>query len=185
MSEQHQQQNPESVPESVIAAPVAGDLDKELTQAKRGLPKLTIGLGIVVLALVAFFGGVWTHSAMAGSSTTASQQPQRQGGGGGPRIFTGPGPGPDGGQGGQGGGQGGGGFRGGTAGTVERVEGNTIYVKMPDGSEVKVTTSDRTKVETTQPGTLSDITPGTSVAVQGERTENGVTANTITKRPAG
>jgi hypothetical protein len=173
MTEQHHQQNPEHV----ISTPVDGNLDQELTQAKRGLSKVTIGLGVVVLALVAFFGGVWTHSAIAGGSTAAAT-PQRTGGGqGGARIF------PNGGQGGPG--QGGGGFRGGTAGTIDRVEGNTIYVKMPDGSEAKVSTSDKTKVETTVEGKMSDLTPGTSVVVQGQRSEDGsVSAETITKRPA-
>ncbi|MCE7005603.1 hypothetical protein LWC34_22645 [Kibdelosporangium philippinense] len=155
-------------------APLPGDLDQELSQAKRGLSKVTIGLGVVVLALVAFFGGVWTHSAVAGSSTAAAAQPQRPGGGGGMRI------GPGGGGQGQGGGQ----FRGGTMGTVDRIEGNAIYVKLPDGTETKVTTSDTTKVETTVEGKLSDITPGSSVLVQGQRAEDGVTANTITKRPS-
>lgn len=199
MTEQNQQ--PEHTP-------VPGDLDKELAQARRGLPKVTVGLGVAVLVLAAFFGGVWTHSAVAGSGAPAAQQPQRQGG---PRVF-GPGQGPggqgqgqgpgqggpggqgqglggqgqgQGGPGGQGPGQGGpGGMRGGgVTGTVDRVEGGTIYLKAPDGSEVKVTTSDTTKVETSQPGTLSDITPGSSVVVQGQRTENGVTATTITRHP--
>jgi hypothetical protein len=167
-----QQQNP-------TATPLPGDLDQELTQAKRGLSKVTIGLGVVVLALVAFFGGVWTHSAIAGSSTGAAAQPQRGGGNGQRFVYP-----PNGGQGGGAPGQGGGFRGGGTVGTVDRIEGNTIYVKLPDGTEVKVTTSDTTKVETTVEGKLSDITPGSSVAVQGQRTENGVTANTITKRPA-
>ncbi|ALG14007.1 hypothetical protein [Kibdelosporangium phytohabitans] len=171
-------------PEHVIATPVAGsdDLDKELTQAKRGLSKPTIGLGVVALALVAFFGGVWTHSAIAGSGDTAARSPQRQGG---QRFLYPPdGGGGPGGPGGQGGGGQGGGFRGGTAGTVDRVEGDTIYVKPPDGSEVKVTTSESTKVETSTAGKLSDITPGSSVVVQGQRGEDGVTASTITRRPA-
>ncbi|MBP2322335.1 hypothetical protein JOF56_002720 [Kibdelosporangium banguiense] len=164
-------------PEQVISTPVDSNLDQELTQAKRGFSKVTIGLGVVVLALVAFFGGVWTHSAIAGSSTGAATPQRGNGGQGGFRV----GPG---GQGGQGGGQGGG-FRGGTAGTVDRVEGSTIYVKMPDGTEVKVSTSDKTKVETTTEGKLTDITPGSSVLVQGQRGEdNSVTAQTITKRPA-
>ncbi|CAM3638898.1 DUF5666 domain-containing protein [Kibdelosporangium persicum] len=165
-------------PEHVVATPVAGsDLDKELTQAKRGLSKVTVGLGVLVLALAAFFGGVWTHSAIAGSTTPAAQQPQRPGGGqGGIRI----GPGGQGGQGGQGGG-----LRSGTMGTVDRIEGDTIYLKMPDGSEVKVTTSDATKVEKTVEGEMSDITPGSSVVVQGPRGEDGsVSANSITQRPA-
>jgi hypothetical protein len=173
MTEQQHQQNPEHV----ISTPVDGNLDQELTQAKRGLSKVTIGLGVVVLALVAFFGGVWTHSAIAGGSTTAAATPQRNGGGqGGVRI----------GPGGQGApGQGGAGFRGGTAGTIDRIEGNTIYVKMPDGSEVKVSTSDTTKVETAVEGKMSDLTPGSSVLVQGQRAEDGsVSAQTITKRPA-
>jgi hypothetical protein len=168
-------------PEHVISTPVDGNLDQELTQAKRGLSKVTIGLGVVVLALVAFFGGVWTHSAIAGSSTTAAATPQRPGGGTG-GFRTGPGGAPGYGGTGQGGG---GNFRAGTAGTVDRVEGTTIYVKMPDGSEVKVSTTDTTKVETTVEGKLSDLTPGSAVVVQGPRTEDGsVSAQTITKRPA-
>jgi hypothetical protein len=168
-------------PEHVISTPVDGNLDQELTQAKRGLSKVTIGLGVVVLALVAFFGGVWTHSAIAGSDTTAAATPQRPGGGQG-GFRTGPGGTPPSGVPGAGGA---GGARGGTAGTVDRVEGNTIYVKMPDGSEVKVSTTDSTKVETTVEGKLSDLTPGSSVLVQGARAEDGsVSAQTITKRPA-
>jgi hypothetical protein len=177
-------------PEHVIATPVGddGDLNKELTQAKRGFSKVTVWLGVVVLALVAFFGGVWTHSAIAGSSNNTAATPQRQGGarfGPGQGGYGGPGGGGvgQGGGAGQGGGQGG--FRGGTLGTVDRIEGNTIYVKLPNGSEVKVTTSDSTKVDTTVAGKLSDITPGSSVTVQGARSEDGsVSADTITKRPA-
>jgi hypothetical protein len=165
-----EQQNPEHV----ISTPVDGNLDQELTQAKRGLSKVTIGLGVVALALVAFFGGVWTHSAIAGGTPAASDTPQRTGGA---RI--GPGGTPP------NGGQGGAVFRGGTAGTIDRIEGNTIYVKMPDGSEVKVSTSDTTKVETTVEGQMSDLTPGASVMVQGQRADDGsVSAQTITKRPA-
>jgi hypothetical protein len=161
----------EQNPEQVIVAPVGGNLDKELTQAKRGFGKVTIGLGIAVLALVAFFGGVWAHSAIAGSDNQAAVQPQRSGGQGGMRLGTPP-PG------------GGGGMRAGTLGTVDRVEGDTIYLKMPDGTEVKVSTSDTTKVETTVPGKLADITAGSSVMVQGQRSDDGsVTAETITKRP--
>lgn len=160
-------------PEHVIATSVGGDLDKELVQARRGLPKVTVGLGVFVLALVAFFGGVWTHSAVAGSDGVPANVPQQ--GSGGVRI--GPGQAPP------GGGQGG--FRSGTAGTVDRVEGNTVYVKLPNGSEVKVAVSESTKVETAVAGQLSDITPGSSVLVQGARREDGsVTAETITKRAA-
>jgi hypothetical protein len=70
-------------------------------------------------------------------------------------------------------------------GTISRVEGNTVYVKMQDGTEVKVSTTDSTRVELTQPGKLSDLKTGTSVAVQGQRAEdNSVTAQSITTRPA-
>jgi hypothetical protein len=172
----------EQQPEQVISTPVgAGNLDQELTQAKRGLGKVTIGLGIGVLVLVAFFGGVWVHSATAGTSTAPAAQAARPGGGaGGYGGRLGGGTPPSGAP----GAPGGGGGRGGTAGTISRVEGNTVYVKLQDGTEVKVSTTDQTKVDVTQPGKLADLTPGSSVVVQGQRAEdNSVQAQTITKRP--
>ncbi|MEV4317728.1 hypothetical protein [Actinocrispum sp. NPDC049592] len=171
-------------PDHVIGTPVGGDIDQELKQAKRGYGKVTIGLGIGVLVVAAFFGGVWVHSATASSNsnTPAAAGGPRNGGRFGGGGYPGNGGAPPSGA----PGQGGGGFRGGTAGTIDRVEGNTVYVKMQNGTEVKVTTTDSTRVELTQPGKLSDLKAGTSVVVQGQRggEDNSVTAQAITTRPA-
>jgi hypothetical protein len=158
-------------PEQSISAPVGGDLNQELAQAGRGPGKITIGLGIAVLVVVAFFGGVWAHSATAGSTAApatpqAGQRAQGQGNRGVPPSGTNPAAG-----------------RAGTIGTVDRIDGTTVYLKAQDGTEIKVSTSDATRVEISQPGQLSDLKPGASVVVQGQRTEDGVTAQTITKRP--
>src|SRR5690349_14896896 len=125
-----------SHPEQVISTPVGNeDLTEELARAKRGVGKLTIGLGLAVLVAVAFVAGMWTHSAFAGSGGSG-QTAGRAGYAGGARA---------GGQGQGGTGQGGagqGGFgRGGTVGTVDHVDGNTVYVKTQDGTVVKVSTS--------------------------------------------
>jgi hypothetical protein len=177
------EQQPRQEPEQVISEPVGGDIDKELGQAKRGVGKVTIGLGVGVLVVAAFFGGVWVHSATASSSTPAVVQGPRGGGNGGGRFgggYPGGGTPPSGAN-----VPGGGGFRGGTAGTIDRVEGNTVYVKMQDGTEVKVSTSDSTRVEVTQPGKVADLKAGTPVVVQGQRGEdNSVQAQSITTRPA-
>lgn len=177
---------PQQPPDQVIGAPVGGDIDKELTQARRGVGKVTIGLGVAVLVVAAFFGGIWVHSATASSSTPAAAGPNgaRPGGGG----FRGgqggaPGTGTPG-QGGQGG-QNGGGFRGGTAGTIDHIDGTTVYVKMQNGTVVKVSTTDQTKVDVTQPGKLTDLKQGDNVIVQGQRgaDNTSVTAQNITTRP--
>ncbi|TCO65239.1 hypothetical protein [Actinocrispum wychmicini] len=176
---------PQQQPEQVIGTPVGGNIDQELTQAKRGVGKVTIGLGVAVLVVAAFFGGIWVHSATASSNTPAAAGPQGPGGGG--RNGTGrpgggvPGQGGPGGQ----GGQGGGGFRGGTAGTIDHIDGTTVYVKMQNGTVVKVSTTDSTKVELTQPGKLTDLKAGDGVLVQGQRgsEDNSVTAQAITTRP--
>jgi Domain of unknown function (DUF5666) len=172
----------EQKPEEVVARPVGGDIDQELGQAKRGFGKATIGLGAGVLVVAAFFGGVWVHSATAGSnSTPVAQTPRGNGGGRFGGGYPGGGTPPSGANapGGVGGG-----LRG-TAGTIDRVEGNTVYVKMPNGTEVKVSTTDSTRVEVSQEGKLTDLKPGTSVVVQGQRSEdNAVQAQTITTRPS-
>lgn len=169
---------PQQQPEQVIGTPVGGNIDQELTQAKRGVGKVTIGLGIAVLVVAAFFGGTLVHSATASSNTPANpgaqngNRPNFPGGGNGQ--------GRPGGQ----GGQGGAGFRG-TAGTIDHIDGTTVYVKMQNGTVVKVSTTDSTKVDLTQPGKLTDLKAGDTVVVQGQRAEDqSVTAQNITTRPA-
>lgn len=162
--------------EEIVAGPLPGgvDLEKEITQAAQPFGKLTMWLGVLVVVALAFAGGAWTHSALAGASTSAST-PARTTATGTP------------GQAGQGRQGGGGGQRGtvGTVGTVDRVDGTTVYVKTLQGSEVAVSTSDSTKVAVAQPGSLSDLKAGADVVVQGATGSDGtVTAQSITQQPA-
>ncbi|GAB3911226.1 hypothetical protein GCM10029964_116580 [Kibdelosporangium lantanae] len=190
---------PQQPPDQVIGAPVGGDIDKELTQAKRGVGKVTIGLGVAVLVVAAFFGGIWVHSATASSNAPAAAGPNGRGnfprgggqGGGAPGTGQGGAPGGQGGQGGQGGA---GGFGRGTIGTIDHIDGTTVYVKTQNGTVVKVNTTDQTKVDITQPGKVTDLKQGDNVIVQAQRGANGaggtggnnteVTAQNITTRPA-
>ncbi len=162
--------------EQIVASPaVDGDLNAEMHRAAKPFSRTTLVLaGLVVLA-IAFGGGAWTHAAFGSSSPTA---PARQAGGTQARA--------QGGTGQTGGtGQQGGGFRGGrgTAGTVDHVDGTTVYVKTAQGTDVKVSTSDSTTVGVTQPGKLSDLKPGATVVVQGQAGDDGtVTAQAITQQ---
>ncbi|MFB9683402.1 hypothetical protein [Amycolatopsis plumensis] len=161
--------------EEIVASPaVDGDLNAEMRRAAKPFSRTTLVLaGLVVLA-IAFGGGAWTHAAF-GSSTPA----RPSGTAGGNQARTG----------GQqaGAGQQGGGFRGGrgTTGTIDRVDGTTVYVKTAQGDDVKVSTSDSTTVGVTQPGKLSDLKPGAAVVVQGQAGDDGtVAAQAITQQAA-
>lgn len=167
--------------------PVGGDIDKELRAAGKGVSKVTIGLAVAVLVALAFGGGALVHKALASPATAAPAAGQGRGGG-----YGGPGGGgfPGGGYGGQGvPGQGGQGVpgqgRGGTVGTVDHVEGSTVYVKTQDGKLVKVSTSDSTTVDLVTKGALTDLAAGDPVVVQGQQAEDGsVTARALTRRQA-
>jgi hypothetical protein len=171
---------PEPTAEQIIANPaVGGDLNAEMRRAAKPFSRATLVLaGLVVLA-IAFGGGAWTHAAFGSSSST----PTRPSGGT---------QGTQGTQGGQQGGTGqqqGGGFRGaggrGTTGTVDHVDGTTVYVKTAQGTDVKVSTSDSTTVGVTQQGKLSDLKPGSTVVVQGQAGDDGtVAAQAITQEAA-
>ncbi|MFJ7210584.1 hypothetical protein [Amycolatopsis sp. NPDC098790] len=165
----------EPTAEQIVASPaVEGDLNAEMRRAAKPFSRTTVVLaGLVVLA-IAFGGGVWTHAAFGSSSSATPTRPTGAA------------------QGGQQGGTGqqGGGFRGagggrGTTGTVDRVDGTTVYVKTAQGDDVKVSTSDSTTVGVTQQGKLSDLKPGSTVTVQGQAGEDGtVTAQAITQQAA-
>jgi hypothetical protein len=167
--------NPPTAEEIVASPAVEGDLNAEMRRAAKPFSRTTLVLaGLVVLA-IAFGGGAWTHAAF-GSSSSSSSTPNR------PAGAT---------QGGQQGGTGqqGGGFRGaggrGTTGTVDRVDGTTVYVKTAQGDDVKVSTSDSTTVGLTQPGKLADLKPGATVVVQGQAGDDGtVAAQAITQQAA-
>ncbi|GAB3137761.1 hypothetical protein GCM10027258_13800 [Amycolatopsis stemonae] len=169
--------NPPTAEEIVASPAVEGDLNAEMRRAAKPFSRTTLVLaGLVVLA-IAFGGGAWTHAAFGSSSGSGSTPSARQNGGtqaGGTQAGTGQ----------QGGGFRGGGGRG-TTGTVDRVDGTTVYVKTVQGDDVKVSTSDSTTVGVTQPGKLADLKPGATVVVQGQAGQDGtVTAQAITQQAA-
>ena len=166
-------QNPaQQQPEQILDRPVVmGDFNTELKKTKRGVGRLTLGLGAAVLLVATFFGGVATHAAIAKPADQSAQQNQRPGA----RQF--------GGQNGQGApGQGGQNGARGTAGAIDHVDGTDVYVKTQDGRTVKVSTSDTTRIRISQDGKLADLKPGSTVIVQGSTGSDGtVTAQTITE----
>ena|SRR2546422_33375 len=178
MSEPHIPQPP---PEQVLAQPVViGDLNAELKQNKRGVNKVTLGLIGAVLLVASFFGGIATHAALAkpaAQNQAASGNPNRPFGG-----ANGTGRNGNGGTGNGTGANGNGGFRGGTIGTIDHVDGTTVYVKTQDGRTVKVTTTDSTQVRITQDGKIADLKQGQNVVVQGATgTDGSVSAQAITE----
>ncbi|MCP2241285.1 hypothetical protein [Lentzea aerocolonigenes] len=152
--------------------PLEDDLTTELKERKRGVGKTTMILGVAVLAIVAFVGGVFVQKSFG-----STQTPTRQNAAG--RQFNGT---PPSGQNRPNGGN----FGGrGTTGTIDHVDGTTVYVKTPNGQIVKVSTSDTTKVQITSEGKLSDLKAGQQVVVQGQAGQDGtVTGQTITQRPS-
>ncbi|HKN55379.1 MAG TPA: hypothetical protein VJX66_22985 [Amycolatopsis sp.] len=165
------------VSEDLIASPAAeGDLHAEMRRAAKPFTRSTFVLaGLFVLA-VAFAGGAWTHAAFG--TTSSSSTPNRGNGAGNAN-----GAAPTGAFGGQG--QGGGRAGRGTTGTIDHVQGNTVYVKTAQGNTVAVSTSDSTTVGVTSPGKLSDLKPGATVVVQGQAGSDGsVTAQSITQQAA-
>jgi hypothetical protein len=166
--------------EEIVASPAnSEDLEKEMKAVSRPFSKVNLWLGVLAIVALAFAGGAWTHSALAGTSSNA---PARAAAGAGAQGQTG--------QEGQTGtgrqGTAGGGFAGrGTIGTVERVDGTTVYVKTTQGTEVAVTTGAGTTVSVSQPGKVTDLQPGANVVVQGATGDDGkVAAQSITQSPA-
>lgn len=76
------------------------------------------------------------------------------------------------------GGTGGTGGRG-VTGTVKLVDGTTLYVVEADGTVVTVKTSGTTTVAV--PGALGDLKPGQTVVVQGDNSDNTVTATSVVR----
>jgi hypothetical protein len=169
--------DPTPTAEEIVASPAnPGDLDKEMKQVAQPFGKATLWLGAIVVLAVAFGGGAWTHSALAGPSTPTAPARAAQGGQPGQGQSGQPGTGRQG---------AGGGFGRGTTGTIDRVDGTTVYLKTPQGAEVAVSTSDTTTVSIATPGKVADLKPGTTIVVQGAAGEDGkVTAQSITQSPA-
>ncbi|MER7499553.1 hypothetical protein AB0L05_31220 [Nonomuraea pusilla] len=153
--------------------PFQDDLREELAaQSRRGVSGLTAGLaaGVVLVAgiLIGIQAGRLSGSPSAPSAPSGAFAGQRQPGAGGlPGGF-----------GRRGAAQGG----GGTMGTVEKVEDGKVYVRTMDGATVTVTTTGETAVRVTAPGEVSDLKPGSTVVVRGQRGQDGtVSASSITE----
>ena len=139
------------------------DLTAELKERKAGFGKSTIILGVAVLTVVAFVGGVFVQKSFGSAQTLQNAARQFNGT---PPSGAQQRPGR------------------GTIGTIDRIEGTTVYVKTQNGQIVKVSTSDSTKVEITSEGKLGDLKAGQQVVVQGQAGSDGtVTGQTITQRP--
>ncbi|GAB2808366.1 DUF5666 domain-containing protein [Lentzea nigeriaca] len=154
---------------SPLDQPLENDLSAQLKERKTGFGKTTIILGVAVLAIVAFVGGVFVQKSFGSTRTPTRQNAARQ--------FNGTPPSgsqqrPN------------GGFGRGTIGTIDHVDGTTVYVKTQNGQVIKVSTSDSTKVQITSDGKLTDLKAGQQVVVQGQAGSDGtVTAQTLTQRP--
>jgi hypothetical protein len=75
-------------------------------------------------------------------------------------------------------------FGGGATGQIKSVEGNVITLSTPQ-NVTTVNLSDSTQIEKTGPGTVSDLTPGLQVLVNGQRDANGnISASSILILPA-
>ncbi|MFI1994011.1 hypothetical protein [Actinoplanes sp. NPDC020271] len=68
-----------------------------------------------------------------------------------------------------------------TAGTISKVDGNTVYVTTAAGETVTVRASDTTTVSRTTAATMADLTAGQTITVEGAADAEGVvTATAIT-----
>jgi hypothetical protein len=110
-------------------------------------------VAVLLVGVAAFFGGRQMGVVAGQESRSAAQQ----------QFFAQRG----------GNGQGGGGRGQGVSGTVEAIDGNTLSVKLNDGSTVKVALADKGVVRKQVEGTLADIKVGERVIALG--TQNGDT----------
>ncbi|MFI6318579.1 hypothetical protein ACIBG8_13715 [Nonomuraea sp. NPDC050556] len=134
------------------------DLETELAaHAGRKPSKLTIGLAAGVVLVAGVLIGIQGQKAFGGTATQAvpgqARQAQGYGQGFGSRQP----------------GQQGQGRAGMTVGTIEKVDGAKIHIKTMDGSTVVVTTTGETAVKVTKDGEVSDLEPGSTVVVQGDK----------------
>ncbi|MFG2074483.1 hypothetical protein [Nonomuraea maritima] len=164
------------------SSPFPDDLREELVvKPARRTSKLTLTLAAAVVLVAGILIGVQAHKLFG--SPGAAAVASRFGDGGFPRRGGQPGEDRQ-----PGGGRmrGGAGGAGGTLGTVEKVEDGKVYVRTMTGETVTVTTSGDTAVQVTRQGKVTDLEPGTTIVVRGERGADGtVTARTITQGGGG
>ena len=171
------------------SSPFEGDLAEQLKaepRPRRRPPSVTVLLGVAVLLVGGFVGGVqadrhWGATKSPDPTALINQFAARRGAQGGSGGFGG-------GQGvgqaagrasGQRGGQGGAGGGGGTTGTVKLVDGSTIYVQTAGGI-VRVKTTGSTKVTIAKKSTTKALKAGSPVTVQGSAGQDGtVTATSV------
>jgi hypothetical protein len=162
-------------------SPFDGDLEAELAAqpARRGPSKLTLVFGAGVVLVAGVFAGIEAQKTFG--SPAATSFAAGAGNAGAARGGQAGGPGGGGGFGGQGGGFGGAGGNA-TIGTVDRVSGNTIYIKTAQGDAVTVKTTSSTKIQVTQAGKAKDLKVGTSVVVSGDKgTDGTVNATSVSQ----
>ena len=134
-----------------------------------------------LLIAVAIFGLGWGASFAAGAAYARRSVPQVQAAAAAGGQFA------QFGQGAQGGGQAGPG-RGIAFGTVDHVDGKTLYLTGANGQQEKVTLTDQTQILKQAPGSAADLTAGARVTVQpqGQPAADGtVTAATVQIVPEG
>jgi hypothetical protein len=162
----------------LLAAPI-DDTDLAATLIRPGSGRPPAGTAVLAVLLVAglgFTGGVFAQKAMAPAAAAAASRSSTAAAGGA--------------AGGAAAGRGVGGVGGAAgsaaAGTVQLVDGTTIYVQSGTGGVTKVLTGPSTTIKVTITGTVKDLAPGTVVVVQGVRAADGtVTASGITQGGSG
>ena len=125
--------------------------------------RIRLPIALAALAVVAFGGAAAGAALKKAPASTAVQA----GAVGGNRTF---GAGPN-------------GPGGGIVGTISKVEGSTITVTQRDGTTATVVVPSSATVNKTVSGSVSDLTPGTSIAVRGATADGKTTAETITLNP--
>lgn len=158
-------------PEDILSGPPTDDdLGSVLSErpSRRGLATSTGALLAIVVLAVTFVGGLLIGRNTASSTETGTAI------GALPTTFPSGAPGAVSGNGGNV-----------TAGTVTRVDGNTVYVKTANGKTVKVLTDSGTQIQVTSEGTLADLSKGSNVFVQGSSTGGAVKATRITEGDLG
>jgi ABC-type Fe3+-hydroxamate transport system substrate-binding protein len=163
--------------ELLSAPPTAPDISGQLkTRGGGGLPKVTLALIGVVLAVGGFVGGIAVGKSNADSNkstntNTAAGGTRSRGG------FTG---GQNGGTGGTSG-QNGQFARGGTVtGTVTAVDGTKLTITDSTGKQVTVDTNAQTTVTIGKTGALTDLANGAQVTVVGTPDSSGtITARSV------
>lgn len=131
---------------------------------------ITPALAIVAALVIGLFGGILIGHASGSTSQASSTQRGAFGGAGG-----------------AGGTGAAGGFAGGfTAGTIMSIEGDTVILKLTDGSTVKVTTSSTTRVTTSDTAAVTDLKKGETITVVGAKDSSGnVTATSVSEGTTG